>query len=282
MSKQLIFRVALVDWAPNTEPNTEHDPVIHVYMDATFGDTPFRRVAPLFPGTTAPSITTLTTHLFRFGSQAAELASPSYACLCFALSVVKINESGVPCMCDAGVAYISWNEIVAAAVEGFVVGVACLLAYSLTPAPPRSLTRKLTFQMAEEDNLIKGWATVMVSFDGSGLQGFASTTAPPGLASVYVGDQLARLIDTHIAGCQAIEVGRADTITGTGNVRCPYYLGSTRSPLLRTDILPPAIAYLLCETPFSNRAFWENALTLVQGRYGIPEFPQSQVWLALL
>lgn len=193
---------------------------------------------------------------------------PINAKLVFASFCTTYNDTGAPCVVDAGTAFIPLVDIL-----NHTQGV---------------YTKDVTLLMHSVDNYEKGrFKFTARSKDFKlGRAELPPTNAPIGYKAdcKRVDEEMATYLN-HVMG---IEMKMGLSIKGTENIRCPFYYG--QAGMESTTVPVPAAGYCMFKTPKSNAHFWKNALITVLDRENkhISDFEhmdivhQARVWSEMM
>lgn len=159
---------------------------------------------------------------------------PSTAALCFASMAWRLNDLGVPCLLDTGVAHVTLGEI---------------------SQVDKHFYKQLDLKMNTAEGLRKGTLNIQIDrLEGIHLQAplvGAETTVP--------------LINAYINETMEMEQNMQETFQGTSNMRIPFdYSESGIQTTLNTPL--PAVAYVMAEIPRCNDAYWDNAFKTIMDR----------------
>jgi hypothetical protein len=192
---------------------------------------------------------------------------PENAALCMQSFAERVNEYGVPCVTDAGTAFITLGDLTA---HNFKRNGA--------------FVRQVPMLMRTAGNFVKSVIEFRVNsltFTGGskGTLPIDLQLAPCPINGGSAGEQLAEYIQNTMRMSHELE----DAFEGTGNMRVPFNYSETGFQMLGPQLALPAVSYTMIDIPVSNDAFWNNALRCVLARHNQnPESIQTRKQQAIL
>lgn len=171
---------------------------------------------------------------------------PLDAKLVFASFCTTFNDTGAPCMVDAGTAFIPLAKILK-----HTHGV---------------YTTDVHLKMHSVENYEKGRFKFTARAKDFDLGRVDMPNVQEMIGSHAGCKQADEAMAEYLNRVMAIEGKMGTTIKGTKNVRCPFYYGQAGMQSTTTPV--PAAGYCMFKAPKSNLRFWKNAMDTVLDREG--------------
>lgn len=212
----------------------EFDPELHMFLTGHFNRTRIK----------TSLLHNVTSNHTVWGTRSADMGDiPATAAIVFMGIAKHRNDSGVPCMVDAGTSHIMLKE---------------LTNHNWNRDGP--FVKQAHLLMHTAGNFDKGTITVTVH-RAQDVQ-----LADLKIAAMHIdGETAGRSMIRYIQQVMDKEQRMGDTLDGTSNIRCP--IDASQAGWQLTGVPTPAQGYVLNpERPKSNGMFWSNAYERVMAR----------------